>query len=119
LQDSFGGVLTSPYDAADRLTSRQFGGTSQTPLSVSLSYTPNNELATLTSYSNLAGTQSIGNSQGRKQGTRIGAGSTTDAIRHEMATGRQVGGRFHTQKVEEYVRALQKWLGEEPKRFPS
>jgi len=40
----------------------------------------------------------------------IGTGSTADAIRQEMATGEAVGGRFHTQKGTEYVKALENWL---------
>jgi RHS repeat-associated protein len=56
LKDSLNGVLTSIYDQANRLTSRQFGGTSQTPLRMDLTYTPRNQIATETRYSNLAGT---------------------------------------------------------------
>src|SRR5262249_51356151 len=37
-QDNFGGVLMSVYDQLNRLTSRQFGGTSQTPLRIDLTY---------------------------------------------------------------------------------
>jgi RHS repeat-associated protein len=44
----------------------------------------------------------------------IGTGSTADAIRHEMATGQAVGGRFHTQKGTEYSRALENWLSRNP-----
>lgn len=44
----------------------------------------------------------------------IGTGSTSDAIRFERATGQAVGGRFHSQKGAEYVRALEKWLGKNP-----
>jgi YD repeat-containing protein len=39
VQDSQGGTLTSVYDAANRLTSRQFGGVGQTPLRMDLTYT--------------------------------------------------------------------------------
>ncbi len=62
VQDSFGGVLTSVYDAANRLTSRQFGGVSQTPLRFDLGYTERNQLATLTRYSDLAGSTKVGES---------------------------------------------------------
>jgi hypothetical protein len=44
----------------------------------------------------------------------IGTGSTADAIRRERATGQPVGGKFHTQKGQEYARALQKWLDNNP-----
>ena len=44
----------------------------------------------------------------------IGTGSTADAIRHEAATGQAVGGRFHTQKGQEYARALERWLTKNP-----
>jgi len=59
LQDSFGGVLTSVYDSANRLTSRQFGGASQTPLRMDLTYTARNQLATQTRYSDLGGVNKV------------------------------------------------------------
>jgi hypothetical protein len=62
LQDSLGGVTSSIYDVVNRLTSRQFGGTSQTPLRIDLGYTARNQLSTLTRYSNLGGTQTVGSS---------------------------------------------------------
>src|SRR5262249_9336816 len=58
--DSLGGQLTSVLDAGNRLTSRQFGGTGQTPLRIDLTWTANDRLATLTRYKNLAGTQLVG-----------------------------------------------------------
>jgi RHS repeat-associated protein len=61
-QDSLGGVLTSVYDADNRLTNRQFGGTSQTPLRVDFAYSSSSELTTITRYSDLAGTQTVGTS---------------------------------------------------------
>jgi RHS repeat-associated protein len=45
---------------------------------------------------------------------RIGSGTTADAIRHELATGKAVGGRFHLQKGVEYSRALENWLRNNP-----
>ncbi|MFH0899681.1 MAG: hypothetical protein V2A73_03505 [Pseudomonadota bacterium] len=48
--------------------------------------------------------------KGARTQNPIGTGSTADAIRHEMATGQAVGGKFHTQKGQEYARALEKWL---------
>jgi RHS repeat-associated protein len=62
VQDSLGGTLTLVYDAADRLSSRQFGGTGQTPLRFDLTYTPRDQVATLTRYSDLGGTQKVGES---------------------------------------------------------
>jgi len=41
----------------------------------------------------------------------IGTGSTADAIRSETPTGQPVGGRWHVEKGEGYLRGLQKWLG--------
>jgi RHS repeat-associated protein len=60
VQDSLGGVTSSVYDAANRLTSRQFGGTGQTPLRMDLGYDNRDELTSLSRYSDLAGTQSVG-----------------------------------------------------------
>src|SRR5262249_35349245 len=60
--DSYGGVLTTVYDAANRLTSKQFGGTSQTPLRLDVTYTDRNQTASQTRYSDLAGTQKVGSS---------------------------------------------------------
>src|SRR5262249_42779419 len=62
VQDSLGGTLTSVYDAANRLTSRQFGGTGQTPVRIDPTYTNRNQLATLNRYSDLAGTTLVGTS---------------------------------------------------------
>jgi RHS repeat-associated protein len=60
VQDSFGGVLTSVFDAANRLTTREFGGTGQTPLRVDLAYNSNNQMTTLTRFSDLAGQTTVG-----------------------------------------------------------
>jgi RHS repeat-associated protein len=60
VQDSFGGVLTSIYDGANNLTSSQVGGTGQTPARLDLTYTPRNQIATETRYSDLAGHQLVG-----------------------------------------------------------
>jgi YD repeat-containing protein len=62
VQDSLSGVLTSVYDMANRLTSRKFGGTSQTPLRIDLTYTARNQIATETRYSDLAGSTVVGSS---------------------------------------------------------
>ena len=49
---------------------------------------------------------------------KIGSGSTADAVRHELATGSQVGGRFHTQKAQDSIRALQRWSNKNPTARP-
>ncbi len=50
---------------------------------------------------------------------RIGNGSTADAIRYERATNTPVGGLWHTQKGEDYMRGLQRWLRQNPNADPS
>jgi RHS repeat-associated protein len=60
VQDSKGGVATSVYDSANELTSRQFGGTGQTPLREDFTYNGTNQIATATRYSDLAGTTKVG-----------------------------------------------------------
>ena len=45
---------------------------------------------------------------------RIGNGTTMDAIRHESITNTPVGGRWHTQKGEESINALNNWLDANP-----
>jgi hypothetical protein len=40
----------------------------------------------------------------------IGNGTTMDAIRYELKTGKPVGGRFHNQKEQDYSRALEKLI---------
>jgi len=42
----------------------------------------------------------------------IGTGSTADAIRNEGKTGQPTHGKWHTQKGQQYARALEKWLEE-------
>jgi hypothetical protein len=56
------GVLTSVFDAANNLTSRQFGGSGQTTLCIDLTYTPRNQIATINRWKDLAGTQAAGSS---------------------------------------------------------
>jgi RHS repeat-associated protein len=55
LQDSLGGTTTSTYDALDRLTERQFGGSGQTPLHANLTWTARDQLSTVTRYDDQAG----------------------------------------------------------------
>jgi hypothetical protein len=45
---------------------------------------------------------------------RTGDGTTADAVRHERATGEDVGGRNHTIKAQESVQALNNWLKSHP-----
>jgi RHS repeat-associated protein len=49
-----------------------------------------------------------------RPGSAVGSGSTAAAVRHEAATGRPVGGRFHTQKAQDSVIRLQRWLSRNP-----
>jgi len=49
-----------------------------------------------------------------KEGADAGSGSTAAALRHELATGERVGGRFHTQKVNENMKNLEKWIMSNP-----
>lgn len=37
---------------------------------------------------------------------KIGSGSTADAVRVEQETGETIGGKFHREKAENYVRSL-------------
>jgi RHS repeat-associated protein len=57
--------------------------------------------------------------KGARTKNPIGTGSTADAIRHEAATGQAVGGKFHTQKGQEYAKALENWLGKNPGASPA
>ena len=49
----------------------------------------------------------------------VGSGSTADAIRHELATGKPVKGVWHSEKGEGFIRALEKWLRKNPTASPS
>jgi hypothetical protein len=53
-----------------------------------------------------------------RPGAQVGSGSTAAAVRHEQATGTQVGGREHTQKARDHVVALQRWLANNPDASP-
>ena len=52
--------------------------------------------------------------KGARGPSPIGTGSTADAIRSEAATGVATGGRFHSQKGTEYIRALENWQAKNP-----
>ena len=49
---------------------------------------------------------------------KIGSGSTAAAVRHELATGQPVGSAFHSQKAQDSIFALQKWLDKNPAASP-
>ena len=48
--------------------------------------------------------------KGQGGNNQIGNGTTMDAVRNELVTGNPTNGRFHTQKLIEYVSALQRRL---------
>lgn len=52
--------------------------------------------------------------QGTTNLSRVGIGTTADAVRNELATGQAVGGRFHSQKAADYARGLENWLRGNP-----
>jgi RHS repeat-associated protein len=54
-----------------------------------------------------------------RKGAKIGSGSTAAAIRHEKRTGNAVGGATHSQKGEDYIKALENWIKNNPNANPS
>lgn len=52
--------------------------------------------------------------KGAKGPNPIGAGSTADAVRNELATGLATNGKFHSQKAQEYINALSNWQKNTP-----
>jgi hypothetical protein len=48
--------------------------------------------------------------KGTTNPSRVGTGTTADAVRSELESGRPTGGYFHSIKAEQYTRALQKLL---------
>ena len=62
VQDSKGGTTTSVYDADNNLESEQFGGAGQTPLRIDFTYNADNQVSTITRYSDLAGTVTVATS---------------------------------------------------------
>jgi hypothetical protein len=48
--------------------------------------------------------------KGTKNPNRVGDGTTMDAVRNELRTGRPTGGLFHSGKAREAVNALNNWL---------
>jgi hypothetical protein len=53
-----------------------------------------------------------------REGAQVGSGSTADAIRHELATGKQVGGVWHSKKGEDSIKFLERWLKNNPTASP-
>jgi hypothetical protein len=49
-----------------------------------------------------------------RPGAKVGSGSTAAAVREELATGKPVGGRSHSQKARDYAIALRRWLADNP-----
>ena len=52
--------------------------------------------------------------KGAKVPNPIGAGSTADAVRNELATGLATNGKNHSQKAQEYINALSNWQKNTP-----
>jgi hypothetical protein len=48
--------------------------------------------------------------KGTRNPNRVGDGTTMDAVRNELRTGRPTEGVFHSQKAEESISALRNWL---------
>lgn len=57
--------------------------------------------------------------KGQNNPNRVGNGSTADAIRQELKTGKPTGGRFHSQKGRELANGLRNWLRRNPSASPS
>ncbi|MFC5137000.1 WXG100 family type VII secretion target [Actinomycetospora rhizophila] len=55
---------------------------------------------------------------GANSPTRIGDGTTADAIRWERASGATVGGKMHIQKGIDNIRAIKRWLRQNPHASP-
>jgi hypothetical protein len=56
--------------------------------------------------------------KGTKTPNPLGTGSTADAIRNELQTGQATFGKFHSDKGQQYVNALTKWLAQNPNASP-
>jgi RHS repeat-associated protein len=91
VQDSLNGVLTSVYNAANLLATREFGGTGQTHLRIDLAYTPRNQVSTINRWSDLAGTQAVGSSSYAYDGL----GRVTN-LQHANASGTSLANYTYT-----------------------
>jgi hypothetical protein len=56
--------------------------------------------------------------KGTTNPSRVGNGTTADAVRAERSTGNPVGGKFHTQKAQDTARGLRNWLNRNPGADP-
>jgi hypothetical protein len=57
--------------------------------------------------------------RGARSESRVGDGTTADAVRNERATGDPTAGRFHTRKANNTVRYLRNWLRRNPNGLAS
>jgi hypothetical protein len=48
--------------------------------------------------------------KGDRQPNHVGDGTTMDAVRNELRTGRPTEGKYHTEKARTELRALQRWI---------
>jgi RHS repeat-associated protein len=53
-----------------------------------------------------------------RENATVGSGSTAAAVRQELETGMPVGGAFHSQKAQDSISALQRWLSKNPAASP-
>lgn len=49
-----------------------------------------------------------------RPGASIGSGSTAAAVREELTTRAEVGGKWHVPKAGDYVKTLERWLQKNP-----
>jgi RHS repeat-associated protein len=59
VQDSKSGVTTSVFDAANNLVTQLYGGTAQTAMRMDLTYNADNQIASLTQYSDLTASTKV------------------------------------------------------------
>jgi hypothetical protein len=53
-----------------------------------------------------------------REKAKLGSGSTADAVRYEIITGKPVEGKFHIEKAMDFKRSLEKWLQKNPTSDP-
>ncbi len=49
-----------------------------------------------------------------RENSEIGSGSTADAVRYELKTGKSVKGKLHSQKAQNSIVYLERWLKKTP-----
>ncbi len=54
-----------------------------------------------------------------RPGAKTGSGSTADAVRLERLTGKPVGGKWHTQKAQDSINELSRWIRKNPQASPA